>query len=58
MPEPRPHEDPALAAVLTQLALDDLPEPLFHAVVEALDWVGRLDREAASRAQQGVTRPR
>jgi hypothetical protein len=59
MPEPRSHPDEALDAALSQLALGDLPEPLWHAVAEALDWVGRLDREAAEPdAAEGPTRLR
>ncbi|HST42114.1 MAG TPA: hypothetical protein VLK58_21520 [Conexibacter sp.] len=58
MPERSSPED-AITAALTQLTLGDLPEPLWHAVAETLDWIGRLDDEAASRG--GVarsTRPR
>jgi hypothetical protein len=55
---PSSPDDPALAAALSQLALGDLPEPLWHAVAETLEWVHRLDREAASRAAAGPTRPR
>lgn len=59
MPERPSHDDEALAAALSQLALGDLPEPLWHAVAEALDWVGRLDRDvAAGRTAVGPTRPR
>jgi hypothetical protein len=58
MPERSSPDDPITAA-LTQLALGDLPEPLWHAVAEALDWIGRLDAEAASRnGAAGPTRPR
>ncbi|MDW5597022.1 hypothetical protein VSS74_21925 [Conexibacter stalactiti] len=54
MPE-RSSPDDAITAALIQLALGDLPEPLWHAVAEALDWIGRLDDEAASRG--GAARP-
>lgn len=42
MPE-RSSPDDAITAALTQLTLGDLPEPLWHAVAETLDWIGRLD---------------
>lgn len=59
MPDERQSPDRALAQALDQLALGDLPEPLWHAVAETLDWVGRLDAEAASQEQTTpVTRPR
>jgi len=58
MPE-RPSPDEALTAALDQLALGDLPEPLWHAVAETLEWIGRLDAEAASRDDgAAATRPR
>ncbi len=59
MPEERQSPDRALTEALDQLALGDLPEPLWHAVAESLDWLGRLDAEAASRDDgAGSTRPR
>lgn len=57
MPERAPHDDAALRA-LSQLALDDLPEPLASAVAESLGWVLALEDEAASAAGQTVRRPR
>lgn len=58
MPDRVPQQDAELAELLARLALDDLPEPLVRAVVESLEWAVRLDREAASRAGNGATRPR
>lgn len=57
MPERAPHDDAALRT-LSQLALDDLPEPLAAAVAESLCWVLALEDEAASAADQTVRRPR
>lgn len=57
MPERAPHDDAALQALCSQLALDDLPEPLAAAVAETLGWVLALD-ESASAADQQVRRPR
>jgi hypothetical protein len=59
MPEERQSPDRVLSQALDQLALGDLPEPLWHAVAESLDWLGRLDAEAQSRDDAaGSTRPR
>lgn len=59
MPEERQSPDRALTEALDQLALGDLPEPLWHAVAETLDWIGGLDAEAASRDDGArPTRPR
>ncbi|MDO8184474.1 hypothetical protein Q5424_03265 [Conexibacter sp. JD483] len=55
MPEERQSPDRVLSQALDQLALGDLPEPLWHAVAESLDWLDRLDAEAASRGE--ATRP-
>lgn len=57
MPERAPLDDAALRA-FSQLALDDLPEPLAAAVAETLGWVLALEDEAASAADQTVRRPR
>jgi hypothetical protein len=57
MPERASHDDAALRA-LSQLALDDLPEPLAAAVAETLGWVLALEDEAASASDQTVRRPR
>jgi hypothetical protein len=57
----RPPEDAALAKALAQLELDALPEPLHRALATTLDWVHRLDREAAAPgggADVDATRPR
>lgn len=42
-------EDPALAAALTQLELDEqIPEELYAAVAEALVWAYRLTRRGTT----------
>lgn len=42
-------EDPALAAALTQLELDEqIPEELYAAVAEALVWAYRLTRRTTT----------
>jgi hypothetical protein len=58
MPERAPHDDAALRALCSQLALDDLPEPLAAAVAETLGWVLALEDEASSAGDQAVRRPR
>ena len=47
-----------MRALCSQLAFDDLPEPLAAAVAETLGWVLALEDEAASAADQTVRRPR
>ncbi len=44
MPEERQSPDWVSTEALDQLALGDLPEPLWHAVAEALDWIGAARR--------------
>lgn len=44
-------EDPALAAALSQLELDEqIPQELYAAVAEALVWAYRLTRRRATMA--------
>lgn len=58
MRERAPHDDAAMGALCSRLALDDLPRPLAAAVAETLGWLLALDDEAASAADQPVRRPR
>lgn len=42
---------------VARLPLDGLPAPLVRAAVEAIEWLGRLERDAASRPAD-ARRPR